>query len=71
MENKKLTFHIDNMAYSINVDPKLEMELTKFLSPDRSHTTKELLYAYLCKAQEHYTFKEEVEKISNKLPKLS
>jgi hypothetical protein len=70
MENKKLTFHIDNMAYSINVDPSLEMELTKFLSPDRSHTTKELLYAYLCKSQEHFTFKEEITKISSKLPQL-
>lgn len=70
MVNKKLTFHIDNMAYSINVDPRLEKELTKFLSPDRSHSTKELLYAYLCKAQEHYTLKEEIEEISKKLPQL-
>ncbi|WP_419764582.1 MAG: hypothetical protein ACNI28_12445 [Arcobacter sp.] len=70
MVNKKLTFHIDNMAYSINIDPRLEKELTKFLSPDRSHTTKELLYAYLCKTQEHYTMKEEIEDISNKLPQL-
>lgn len=68
--NKKLTFHIDNMAYSINIDPMLEKELIKFLPSDRSLTTKELLYAYLCKTQEHFYFKNEIENISNKLSKV-
>lgn len=68
--NKKITFHIDNMAYSINIDEQLEKELIKFLPSDKSLTTKELLYAYLCKTQEHYNFKNEVEKLSNKLPKI-
>lgn len=58
------------MAYSINVDPDIEKELTKFIEQDRSYTTKELLYAYLCKTQEHYNFKNEVERLSNKLPKV-
>jgi len=68
--NKKITFHIDNMAYSFNVDAQLEKELTKFLPVDKSLTTKELLYAYLCKTQEHYAFKNEVEKLSDKLPNI-
>ena len=68
--NKKITFHIDNMAYSINIDESLEKELTKFLPCDKSLTTKELLYAYLCKTQEHHSFKNEVEKLSSKLPKI-
>lgn len=68
--DKKITFHIDNMAYSINIDESLEKELTKFLPSDKSLTTKELLYAYLCKTQEHYSFKNEIEKISDRLPKI-
>ena len=68
--DKKITFHIDNMAYSINIDDSLEKELTKFLPSDKSLTTKELLYAYLCKTQEHYSFKNEIEKISDRLPKI-
>jgi len=58
------------MAYSINIDPNLEKELTKFLPCDKSLTTKELLHAYLCKTQEHYNFKNDIEKISSKLPKI-
>lgn len=66
--NKKVTFHIDNMAYSLNVDSELEKEMSKFLPTDKSLTTKELLYAYVCKCQEHHNFKNEIIKISEKLP---
>lgn len=68
MSTKKLTFHIDNMAYSFNVDTELEKEISKFLPSDKNLTTKELLYAYICKSQEHYNFKNEILKISEKLP---
>ena len=67
---KKLTFHINNLAYSINVDADLEDELKSFLPQDVSVTTQELLLAYIKKTQEFSRFKKEVEDISDKLPQV-
>ncbi len=67
---KKLTFHINNLAYSINVDADLEDELKSFLPQDVSVTTQELLLAYIKKTQEFSRFKKEVEDISNNLPQV-
>ncbi|NQY92646.1 MAG: hypothetical protein HRT43_00650 [Campylobacteraceae bacterium] len=67
---KKLTFHINNMAYSINVDAELEGELKNFLPQNQNVTTQELLLAYIKKTQEFARFKKEIEDISNKLPPL-
>ncbi len=58
------------MAYSINVDSELEVELKNFLPQDKSVTTQELLLAYIKKTQEFSRFKKEIEDISNKLPPL-
>lgn len=68
--NRDITFHIDNMAYTLNIDTELEKEMNKFLPKDKTLSTKELLYAYICKCQEHYNFKEEISKISDKLPEV-
>ena len=65
---KKLTFHINNMAYSINVDAELEEELKNFLPQNQNVTTQELLLAYIKKTQEFAKFKKEIENISAKLP---
>jgi len=67
---KKITFHINNLAYSINIDSSLEAELVKFLPVDRNIDTQELLLAYIRKTQEFVNFKYEIEKISDKLPLL-
>lgn len=66
----KVTFHINNMAYTIEVDKALEEELTKHLRKDESLDTRELLAAYIRIAQEHVSMKEDLELISNKIPKL-
>jgi hypothetical protein len=66
----KMTFHINNMAYTINVDEKLKKEMTKFLPVNRNIDTKELLAAYISISQEFTQFKEDLEVISNKIPKL-
>lgn len=67
---QKLTFHINNMAYTINVDPLLKSELTRYLATDKNLDTKELLAAYIRLSQEHTKFKQEIEQISNKIPSL-
>ncbi|QKF81660.1 hypothetical protein CRV08_08050 [Halarcobacter ebronensis] len=69
MENK-LTFHINNMAYTIVVDETLSHELTKFLDVNKSMDTRDLLAAYIRIAQEFASFKNELEEISEKIPKL-
>lgn len=68
--NKQITFHINNMAYTINVSEDMEKELTKYLELDKNSDTKELLAAYLKITHEYVTLKNEVEAISNKLSKF-
>lgn len=65
---KELTFHIDNLAYSFNIDNKLEQTLIKFLSTEKNIETRELLLAYIRLGQEHTLLKNELEKISDLLP---
>ncbi len=69
MENR-LTFHINNMAYTIGVDEVLEKELRKYLDVSKNNSTKELLAAYIRMTQEHTLLKQELETISNKIPNL-
>lgn len=68
MPSKNLTFHINNLAYSINVDSSLEQDLCKYLGKDKNNSTKELLAAYIRMTQEFNEFKDEVKKLSDKLP---
>jgi len=70
MEQSKLTFHINNMAYSIFVNEDLKEELIKHLQIDKNLDTKELLAAYIRLAQEIVNFNNSVEIISDKISKL-
>ncbi|RXJ88135.1 hypothetical protein CRU93_00630 [Arcobacter sp. CECT 8985] len=67
---QKLTFHINNMAYTISVDESLKNEITRYLETDKNLDTRELLAAYIRLSQEHSKFKQEIEQISNKIPSL-
>lgn len=58
------------MAYTIVVDPRIEKEITKYLDINKNLDTTELLAAYIRVAQEHALLKEDLEKISNKIPRL-
>lgn len=69
MENK-VTFHINNMAYTITVDDALKEEITKHLPTDRNIDTKELLAAYIRTTQEFASFKYDLEFITDKIPNL-
>ena len=66
--NKSITFHVNNMAYSIDIDTALEKDLTKYVNINSNLSTKELLVAYLRITQEYNNFKDEVSRISQKLP---
>ena len=65
-----VTFHINNMAYTITVDDRIREEITKYLSTDKNLDTKEVLAAYLRVTQELHNFKQDLEAISDKIPKL-
>ncbi len=69
MENK-LTFHINNMAYTIEVDEILVNELTKYLDINKNNSTKDLLAAYIRMTQEHAMLKRDLELLSDKIPRL-
>lgn len=68
--SKEITFHINNMAYTINVDDTMEKELTKYLDLDKNNDTRDLLAAYIRITQEYSTFKNDVEQISEKLARF-
>lgn len=68
--NKEITFYINNMAYTINVDDEMERQLTKYLDKDKSNDTKDLLAAYIRITQEYAKFKGDVEQISEKLARF-
>lgn len=68
--NKEVTFHINNMAYTVNVDDNIFKELTKYLDISKNNDIKDLLVAYLRLSQEYHVFKKDVEDITNKLARF-
>ncbi len=68
--NKEVTFHINNMAYTINVDESIYKELTKYLNLEKNNDTRDLLAAYIRLSQEYNTFKKDIEDITNKLSRF-
>lgn len=70
MNSKEVTFHINNMAYTVNVDESIFKELTKYLDLNKNNDIKDLLVAYLRLSQEYHVFKKDVEDITNKLARF-
>lgn len=68
--NKEVTFHINNMAYTINVDENIYKELTKYLDLDKNNDTRDLLAAYIRLSQEYNVFKKDIENITDKLSRF-
>ncbi|MDD2291050.1 MAG: hypothetical protein PHV52_02115 [Aliarcobacter sp.] len=68
--NKEVTFHINNMAYTITIDENIYSELSKYLDLEKNNDTKDLLIAYLRLSQEYHVFKKDVEEITNKLSRF-
>ena len=70
VNTKEVTFHINNMAYTVNVDESIFKELTKYLDLNKNNDIKDLLVAYLRLSQEYHVFKKDVEDITNKLARF-
>ena len=68
--SKELTFHINNMAYTINVDENIYKELSKYLNLEKNNDTRDLLAAYIRLSQEYNVFKKDIEDITNKLSRF-
>lgn len=73
-ENKSITFHINNEAYTVDIGKDtyghLEKSLKKFLTTEKNLSTAELLLAYLRKSQELVNLQEEIEEELQKMPSL-
>lgn len=67
MTKKEVTFYINNMAYTLNIDDGIKDTLTKYLDLNSNNDTKDLLKAYLELTYEYRQFQEEVENTTNKL----
>ena len=70
VNSKEVTFHINYMAYTVNVDESIFKELTKYLDLNKNNDIKDLLVAYLRLSQEYHVFKKDVEDITNKLARF-
>ena len=68
--NREVTFHINNMAYTVNVNDNIYKELSKYLDLSKNNDTKDLLIAYLHLSQEYHLCKKDVEEITNKLARF-
>ena len=68
--NKEVTFHINNMAYTINVDETIYKELSKYLNLEKNNDTRDLLAAYIRLSQEYNIFKKDIEDITIKLSRF-
>ncbi|MDD3055395.1 MAG: hypothetical protein PHE16_05890 [Aliarcobacter sp.] len=68
--NKEVTFHINNMAYTINIDETIYKELSKYLNLEKNNDTRDLLAAYIRLSQEYNIFKKDIEDITTKLSRF-
>ena len=68
--NKEVTFHINNMAYTITIDENIYSELSKYLDLEKNNDTKDLLVAYLHLSQDYHLLKKDIEDITNKLSRF-
>ena len=68
--NKEVTFHINNMAYTVTIDENIFLELSKYLDLEKNNDTKDLLIAYIRLSQEYHVFKKDIEDITNKLSRF-
>ncbi len=70
MNSKEVTFHINNMAYTISVDENIYKEISKYLDLEKNNDTKDLLVAYLHLSQDYHLLKKDIEDITNKLSRF-
>ena len=67
---REITFHLNNMAYTLNIDESIQKDISKYLDLEKNNDTKDLLAAYIRTIQEYAAFRKDVEKVSSKLAKF-
>lgn len=70
VNSKEVTFHINNLAYTVNVDESIFSEISKYLDLDKNNDIKDLLIAYLRLSQEYHVLKKDIEDITKKLSRF-
>lgn len=70
VNSREVTFHINNMAYTVNVDDCIYKELSKYLKLDKNNDIKDLLIAYLRLSQDYHVLKKDIEDITKKLSRF-
>ena len=70
VNSREVTFHINNLAYTVNVDDCIYKELSKYLKLDKNNDIKDLLIAYLRLSQDYHVLKKDVEDITKKLSRF-
>ena len=70
VNSKEVTFHINNLAYTVNVDESIFSEISKYLDLEKNNDIKDLLIAYLRLSQDYHVLKKDVEDITKKLSRF-
>jgi hypothetical protein len=71
LKKEEVTFLIDNLGYTVSLDPAIKDELLKHLDPYKNNSTKDLFAAFIKLSKEFNQFKAEIEKIDEKLKRFS
>ena len=70
VNSKEVTFHINNLAYTVNVDESIFSEISKYLDLEKNNDIKDLLIAYLRLSQDYHVLKKDIEDITKKLSRF-
>ena len=72
--NKRITFYINNEAYTVNIgadtDGTLQKELEKYIPTNKNIDTKALLTAYIQQTHKLVQYENELENIVDSLPTI-
>jgi hypothetical protein len=72
--SKKITFYINNEAYTVNIgedkDNLLENELKSSITTDKNINTKELLTAFIQQTHKIAMYEEQLKEIVKSIPDL-
>jgi cell fate (sporulation/competence/biofilm development) regulator YlbF (YheA/YmcA/DUF963 family) len=71
LKKEEVTFIIDNLGYTVSLEEKIKDELLKHLDVHKNNSTKDLFAAFIKLSKEYNQFKDEINKIDEKLKRFS
>ncbi len=71
MKKEEVTFIIDNLGYTVSLEENIKDELLRHLDQNKNNTTKDLFAAFIKLSKEYNQFKDEIQKIDDKLKRFS